>query len=103
MNEDRFTGTAKNLGGKVEEGFGQMAGDAKTQLRGKVRQAEGAVQDLYGQAKDMADDTVQAVRDGAGEMEDYLRHTIESRPYTTALTALVIGFLIGRMGRRDAW
>jgi hypothetical protein len=30
MNEDRFAGTAKNLGGRVEEGFGRTAGDVKT-------------------------------------------------------------------------
>jgi uncharacterized protein YjbJ (UPF0337 family) len=103
MNDDRLTGTAKNLGGKVEEGFGQVTGDTRTQLRGKARQAEGSVQDLYGQAKDAAGDTIQAVRDSAGDVRDFIRESIETRPYTTAATALVIGFLIGRMGRRDAW
>jgi uncharacterized protein YjbJ (UPF0337 family) len=27
MEEDRMSGTAKNLGGKVEEGFGRVTGD----------------------------------------------------------------------------
>jgi ElaB/YqjD/DUF883 family membrane-anchored ribosome-binding protein len=31
---------------------------------------------------------------------DFLRTTIEERPYTTAAIALGIGFLIGRFGRR---
>ena len=30
MDENRVTGTAKNLGGKVEEGLGRMTGDAQT-------------------------------------------------------------------------
>jgi hypothetical protein len=41
----------------------------------------------------------QVVRQGAVDAEDYLRHAIEKRPYTTALVALGIGWLIGRRGR----
>jgi len=39
-------------------------------------------------------------RESAGEAGDFLRTTIEERPYTTAAIALGIGFLIGRFGRR---
>jgi len=46
MNEDRFAGTAKNLGGQMESGFGRVTGDAKTQAQGAVKQAEGTLQDL---------------------------------------------------------
>jgi hypothetical protein len=35
------------------------------------------------------------------DAEDIVRQTIEKRPYTTALVALGIGWLIGRMGRRN--
>ena len=51
MNEDRFVGSAKNLGGQVEEGFGRATGDLKSQAQGKAKQMEGALQDMYGQAK----------------------------------------------------
>lgn len=54
MNEDRFAGTAKNVGGRVEQGFGRATGDMKTEAEGKMKQATGAAQDLYGQAKDAA-------------------------------------------------
>ncbi len=50
MDENRTIGTAKNLGGKVEEGFGRVTGDAKTKAQGQMKQAEGSIQDLYGQA-----------------------------------------------------
>src|SRR6266487_1678549 len=103
MNEDRLTGNAKNLGGQVEEGFGRATGDVKTQLQGKARQAEGALQDLYGQAKETAADAAEAIRESAGEAGDFLRTTIEERPYTTAAIALGIGFLIGRFGRRGGY
>jgi uncharacterized protein YjbJ (UPF0337 family) len=80
MDEDRMTGTAKNLGGKVEEGFGRATGDRQTQFQGKATQLEGTLQDLYGQAKDTAAETVEVVRERAGEAEDFLRSTIEQRP-----------------------
>jgi uncharacterized protein YjbJ (UPF0337 family) len=101
MNEDRVVGTAKNLGGKAQEGFGRVTGDAKTQAEGIINQAAGAAQDLYGQAKDSASDAAKVVRRGAMNAEDYIRQTIERRPYTAAFAALCVGWIIGRMGRRD--
>ena len=99
MTDDRLTGSAKNIGGQLEEGFGRVTGDTKTQLQGKARQAEGALQDIYGQAKETAADAADAIRESASEAGDFLRTTIEERPYTTAAIALGIGFLIGRFGR----
>jgi uncharacterized protein YjbJ (UPF0337 family) len=101
MNEDRAAGTVRNMGGKVQEGVGRVTGDAKSQAEGLINQAAGAAQDLYGQAKDTASDAAQVVHQGAVDAEDYIRHTIEKRPYTTAFVALCAGWFIGRMGRRD--
>jgi uncharacterized protein YjbJ (UPF0337 family) len=100
MTDDRISGSAKNIGGQVEEGFGRATGDVKMQVQGKARQAEGALQDLYGQAKETAADAAEAIRESAGEAGGGRRTTIEERPYTTAAIALGIGFLIGRFGRR---
>jgi uncharacterized protein YjbJ (UPF0337 family) len=101
MNEDRVIGTARNLGGQAQEGFGRLTGDTKSQVEGVINQAAGAAQNLYGQAKEGAAGAAQAVRRGAMDAEDIIRQTIEKRPYTTALVALCVGWLIGRMGRRD--
>jgi uncharacterized protein YjbJ (UPF0337 family) len=92
MDENRISGTARNIGGKVEEGFGSVTGDATTQFRGKINQAAGAAQDLYGQTAD-------AARDTATSLDKWLRRTIEEQPYTTALVALGVGWLLGRMHR----
>jgi len=69
MDENRLSGTAKNLGGKVEEAFGRATGDARTHTHGQMRQAEGSVQDLYGQAKDAAGEAINA----SGEDASLLR------------------------------
>jgi uncharacterized protein YjbJ (UPF0337 family) len=99
MDENRITGTARNLGGKVEEGVGRVAGDAKTQVRGMADQAAGAAQDLYGQARDTAADAAVAARDSVASLEKWLRRTIETQPYTTAIVAIGVGWLLGRMHR----
>ena len=97
---DRLGGTAKNVGGQVEEGFGRATGDVKTQVQGKARQMEGTLQEVYGQAKETAADAAEAIREASSEAGDFLRTTIEQRPYTTAAVALGIGYLIGRFGHR---
>lgn len=101
MDEDRVIGTARNLGGQAQEGLGRMTGDTKSQVEGVINQAAGAAQNLYGQAKEGAADAAQAVRRSAMDAEDIVRQAIEKRPYTTAFVALCVGWLIGRMGRRD--
>lgn len=92
MDENRISGTARNVGGKVEETFGRVTGDAKSQVEGKLNQAAGVAQDLYGQTAD-------AARDTAASLDKWLRNTIETQPYTTAIVALGIGWLLGRMHR----
>lgn len=92
MDENRVYGTAKNLGGKVQEGVGDVTGNAGQKAEGLMDQASGTAQDLYGQAADTA-------RDSAATFDKWLRKTIETQPYTTALAALGIGWLLGRMHR----
>ena len=112
MNEDRFAGTGKNLGGHVEQGFGRATGD---ELEGKIKQATVAAQDIYGQAKDAAADAYGKAKEAAGDAarsvqehaapwEEFLRNAIESRPYTSVAVALGLGWFIGRMGgHSDYW
>jgi len=110
MNQDTVVGTAKNLGGKVQQGVARVTDDVKSQAAGVANQAAGAAQDLYGQAKEGAQDLYAQAKEGAQDaakaaqqsavdMEDYIRHVIEKRPYTTAIVALCVGVVLGRMGR----
>jgi uncharacterized protein YjbJ (UPF0337 family) len=92
MDENRVEGTARNVGGKIQEGVGRFTGNTRTQAEGLVNQAAGTAQDLYGQAADVA-------RDRASGFEQALRHTIETQPYTSVLVAIGVGWLIGRMHR----
>jgi uncharacterized protein YjbJ (UPF0337 family) len=99
MNGDRVEGTVKNMGGKLEEGFGRATGDIKSQVEGTAKQAVGAAQDLYGQARETAGDAAATVRRQAGSLEETIRENVETRPYTAVAIALAVGWFIGRMGR----
>jgi len=52
VDENRVEGSAKNIGGKIKEGFGKLTGDSKTQAEGKADQAEGKLQNAVGGIKD---------------------------------------------------
>ncbi len=92
MDEDRVFGRAKNVGGKIEEGVGRATDDAETTLKGQADQATGAAEEMYGQAADNA-------RQSMATLDSWFRRTIETQPYTTALVALGVGWLFGRLRR----
>lgn len=92
MDENRIAGSARNLGGKVEEGVGRVTGDMRTQVEGRLNQAAGAAQDLYGQTADTA-------RETAVTFDKWFRNAIETQPYAAAFVVFGIGWLIGRMHR----
>ena len=66
MDENRIAGTARNIGGKAQEGLGRVTGDAETEAEDVVNQIKGTAQDLYSQARDtasrFADDAANAGR-----------------------------------------
>jgi uncharacterized protein YjbJ (UPF0337 family) len=92
MDENRLEGSARNLGGRIQEGVGRATGDTKSKVEGVMNQAAGTAQDLYGQAADV-------VRQNASPVEAWLRDKIEMQPYTAVIAALGIGWLIGRTHR----
>ena len=71
---DSMTGAAREMGGRVQQAVGDMAGDAKTQASGLYNQAAGQAQQ-------------QAAR---------LSDVIRDQPLATALAAVGIGYLLGR-------
>jgi uncharacterized protein YjbJ (UPF0337 family) len=56
VDKDRVDGSAKNIGGKLKEGVGNVTGDSKMQTEGKADQAEGKIQNAIGGIKDSIKD-----------------------------------------------
>src|ERR1700743_3547965 len=94
MDKDRIAGGAKDCVGKGGGAMGDAMGDADTQAAGRIREAAGKVQNLYGQAKDTA-------RDYIGEdPSEAVGSLVSQNPIVSLLAAGAIGFglalLIGR-------
>jgi uncharacterized protein YjbJ (UPF0337 family) len=86
--------------------FGSVLEDTKAQAGGIASKVQGAAQDLYGQARASASQTADAVFEGADlvrktpfSFERAFRNMMETQPYTSALIALALGWLLGRSHR----
>ncbi len=112
VDENRFSGTARTIGGKIEGAVGDMTGDSKMQADGMVDKVAGKAQKAYGQAADTVRDTAGQLsgraKDYADQASDYgsqlmdqveeygdmLAEQVDARPITSVLVALGVGFLL---------
>lgn len=77
MDSNRPQGFLRRMSGLVQDVFGDAAGDAATEVRGKAKQAAGQVQDTY------------------GEVLDEVEHFVTGRPFLALLAGVGVGFLLG--------
>ena len=70
-----FQGTAREMGGRVQEKVGELTGDAKTQAEGLYNQAAGQTQQQVARLSDL----------------------IKDQPMASVLVAVAIGYLLGRL------
>jgi uncharacterized protein YjbJ (UPF0337 family) len=64
MDEHRVTGAARNVGGRVEEGFGRVTGDTKSDVQGSSTRLKAALRIYTGRPK-----TLRAMRPKACERQ----------------------------------
>ena len=62
MDSNEIKGKMKDIGGKVQEKFGEVTDNKEQQLKGLGKQAEGKVQEGYGKAKDALNDVEENFR-----------------------------------------
>lgn len=55
MNTNQIKGKAKDIGGKLQEGFGKATGSTEQQVKGLAKQVEGKVQKGAGDIQDAAE------------------------------------------------
>lgn len=98
MDENRFEGAARDIGGKVREAAGDLTGDPKLKAEGMADQVHGAAQKTYGQVRDAVreygGDYGSQLIDQIEEAGDALAEQIDQRPITALLVAAGIGFLL---------
>ena len=57
MDKNRLEGAAQNMGGKIKEAAGKVAGDAKLRTEGKADQLAGSAKNAIGGPVDTARDS----------------------------------------------
>lgn len=91
MNEDQLAGTAKRVGGRIEEAVGVIANDRDLRADGIVDQVRGAAQNLYGDAKEK-------VRDTLDHMAPVTRKRIAKAATVTRENSLFVVLAAGAVG-----
>ena len=93
MSEERFEGAARNGLGRMQDAFGGLVGDAKTQAEGKLNQAVGSMQNAYGKAMDQADDALGDVQGHAEAILGDLQAYVREKPLLSLGIAMMAGAL----------
>ena len=105
MEKDRIAGSAKDFAVKLEGAVGDIAGDARTEAAGRVREATSTAQNLYDQAKDAAHEATDAAVNYAKEAYENSGDTfrdgsqaiakkVQDNPLGSMLIAGGIGFAL---------
>ena len=122
MDTDRIGGAAKETFGKAQAAAGEVLGDNETELKGRARQASGAAQNLYGQAKDKLGDATDGAQEMYGQAKDKLGDTfgdtfsdatgsaeralhsleaeVKARPLIALLIAALVGYVLAQLTTR---
>jgi uncharacterized protein YjbJ (UPF0337 family) len=95
MDTDRIVGSAKSMAGKVEKAAGDVFDDKQTQAEGAATEAEGTLQNTYGQVKDAARGAAQKASAMASDAYDEGADIVAERPGSALLVAGLIGFALG--------
>jgi uncharacterized protein YjbJ (UPF0337 family) len=112
MDKDRIVGSTKDFAGKVEGAIGESTGNVQARAAGRAREATGAAQNLYGQAKDVAREATDAAvgyaKDAYENSGDTFRDgsqavakKVQDNPLGALLVAGGIGFALALMMTRS--
>lgn len=63
MNKDQVKGQAKNMAGKVQEATGKLVDSKSQEAKGIKLQAEGKIQQRFGNAKEVVQDSRDALKE----------------------------------------
>jgi uncharacterized protein YjbJ (UPF0337 family) len=97
MDEHKIKGSAKEIGGKVEETVGRATGSAKMEARGMLHQAEGKAEKTFGEARDTVSSAASAAGEHASRAAYVGRSTIADYPVTSVVVTFTVGLFVGGM------
>lgn len=93
MVKDQFEGVANEGVGRVQSAVGELSGDGRTQLKGKITQAKGAAQKAYGDVRDRAQDALDRAR--SSDLYDATVEFVREKPLLGVAAGVAFGLLLG--------
>ena len=108
MDTDQIAGKFKDVAGQAEAAVGDAFDDRGAQVGGRVRQAEGVTQNLYGQAQDVlgdalgdasksAEKVLNSAREAVESGADTLKKEVNARPLIALLIAALVGYVVASL------
>jgi len=94
MTDQRIEGVLREGVGHLQDAVGGLTGDAKTQAKGKLNQAAGAIQHTYGQVANAVTDNLQ---DALDEVQGF----VKARPFAAVGIGIGLGLLAGLIVARS--
>src|SRR3954462_7953258 len=80
MDSDRVTGKMKDFAGKAQEKFGEMTGNEEQEAKGAGKQAEGKVQNTFGNLKDAGRNIADDVKNAGRNIADNFGNRSDVQP-----------------------
>ncbi len=99
MTEQRIEGGGNQVAGRLQEGFGRLTGDGKSQVEGQFKQAKGALLSAFGRAVDALDGQVDRVPEGVRPQARKALGVARDKPVATMLGLAAVTFLLTRRRR----
>ena len=100
MTDQRIEGLATDIEGKAQAGIGDLTGDSKLQVEGRLNQVKGKALDAYGRVIDGLDGLVEKApvqyQDKARQGLDFARR----KPLLTTGIVAGLAVLLSGIGRR---
>jgi uncharacterized protein YjbJ (UPF0337 family) len=84
MNKDQVEGKVKDVAGRIERQAGEWTGDPEKQVHGALKQAEGKVQNAWGNAKDAGEKAIEKNKTNKPEEAPTPETEIEVRTHRKA-------------------
>ena len=94
MTDDRIEGAVREGVGHVQDAAGGLVGDEGMQIKGKLNQAAGSVQNAYGKARGAVESQSKELY---GEFEDFAQR----RPLTSVGIGVSLGVVLGLLMARS--
>ena len=100
MTDQQANGAANKLGGRVQGAIGDLLGDNKLKVEGKLKEAKGSALEVYGQAMDQLD---KLVDQAPAAYQDKARSVVEvarRKPLLTTAIVAGLGYVLARSASR---